>query len=395
MNSKNINLNEYNITKIVSLDEIDKIKSDWKKLVDNLKETNIYIDPDYFIKQFDSRAKDAIPHVLLFKKNNLSKAILIGWTKKQKVPCWIGYYKIETPLLNSLEIEIGGLVTDGTEESAELLKTYLKAVLKKKEFELLLVDHISETNPLWESLTKGDVLNTKAIYKESIAWVSKIYDKEFDSPNEIHSSKTKAKFRRKARRLLEQFDGQLQVKALTSQDDMEFFIKNADLIGRKSYQYAIDVGIKDNAYWRKMLNSLVEGNFFRGYLLMNNDKPIAYSQGAIYKDYYYQFATAYDPEYRKFSPGEYLRLEFTKELIEEKIGYIDYGYGDADYKKMFGTHSTKEATLRIYGKGIKTGLGKFLDNSTTFISEKLKAQLEKAGLFNKIKKMWRSRLSKK
>ena len=395
MDSKKINLKEYDITEIVSLPQIAKIKNKWKQLVNNKKETNIYIDPDYFIKQFDSRAKGAIPHILLFQKNDTPKALLIGWTKKQKVPCWLGYYKIETPLLNSLEIEIGGLVTDGTEEATELLKTYLNSVLKNKEFELLLVDHISETNPLWQSLINGDILNTKPIYKESIAWVSKIYDKETDTPNEIHSSKTKAKFRRKARRLLEQFDNKLEVKSLSSKDDMEFFIKNADIIGRKSYQYAIDVGIKDNDYWRNMLNSLVEGNFFRGYLLMNNDKPIAYSQGAIYKDYYYQFATAYDPEYRKFSPGEYLRLEFTKELIEEKIGFIDYGYGDADYKRMFGTHSTKEATLRIYGKGLKTSFAKFLDKSTTLISEKLKSKLEKAGLFNKIKKMWREKLSKK
>ncbi len=395
MESRTINLKEYNIIQIISLDQITTIRNEWKKLVDNKAETNIYIDPDYFILQFDSRAKGAVPHILLFQKDGISKAILIGWTKKQKVPCWLGYYKIETPLLNSLEIEIGGLVTDGSKESAELLKTYLNSVLKNKKFELLLIDHIAETNPLWKSLIQGDILKSKPIFKESIAWVSKIYDKETDSPNEIHSSKTKAKFRRKARRLLEQFDNQLEVKELSSKDDLEFFIKNADIIGQKSYQYAIDVGIKDNAYWRKMLNSLLEGNFFKGYLLMNNDKPIAYSQGAIYKDYYYQFATAYDPEYRKFSPGEYLRLEFTKELIEEKIGFIDYGYGDADYKRMFGTHSTKEATLRIYGKGLRTGFAKFLDKSTTVISEKLKSQLEKAGLFNKIKKMWRSKLSKK
>ncbi len=394
MDSYNIDLEKYSIDKITSLDEIETIRDEWKNLIDKIQETNIYIDHDYFIQQFDSRAKGAKPHILLFSKDGKSKAILIGWTKKQKIPCWVGYYKIETPLLNSLEIEIGGLITDGTKEAEEILKKYLKSVLLTKKVELLLIDHISETNPLWESLITGTALNVKPIYKESTAWVSKIYDKETDAPNELHSSKTKAKFRRKARRLFEQFDNQLQIKKLTSQDDMEFFIKNADIIGQKSYQYAIDVGVKDNAYWRKMLNSLVEGNFFRGYLLMNNDKPIAYSQGAIYKDYYYQFATAYDLEYRKFSPGEYLRLEFTKDLIEEKIGFIDYGYGDAEYKKMFGTHSTKEATFRIYGKGLKPKIAKILDKGTTTVTEKLKSKLEKAGLFNKIKKMWRSKLSK-
>jgi len=392
-NKKN-KFNGFNLTLIDSLGEINKVLNAWQFLVDNLSETIIYVVPDFFIKQFKSRALDAKPYILLFQKNGNAKAIILGWTKRQKITCMLGYYKLKTPKLNSLEIEIGGLITDGTKESENILELYLKTLIQKKEFDILMIDHISETNPLWNSLLRGNISNIKPVYKESVTWISKIYDSKLNLPHETHSSKTKAKFRRKARRLFEQFDNQLQIKKFTSGDDLEYFIKKADIVGRKSYQYALNVGIKNNNYWREMLNSLVEGNFFRGYLLMNNEKPIAYSQGAVYKNYYYQFTTAYDSEFKKFSPGEYLRLEFTKDLIQEKIEFIDYGYGDAEYKKMFGTHSAKEATLRIYGKGLKPNIAKILDKGTITVSEKLKSKLEKAGLFNKIKKIWRSKLSK-
>lgn len=42
MNKEKINLNDFNITKIVSLDEINTIKQDWQKLVNGKEETNIY-----------------------------------------------------------------------------------------------------------------------------------------------------------------------------------------------------------------------------------------------------------------------------------------------------------------------------------------------------------------
>ena len=387
--------NSFVVIKITSLEEISSIKKEWQQLVDNLEETNVYIDPDYFARSFNSRAKDAIPFILLFQKDEIPKAILIGWTKDQKVPCSLGYLKFDTPNLKSLEIEIGGIITDNTDKSAEIIKSYLNKILKEREIELLLVDHIAQANPVWNSLVNGVGLNSKAIYKESVAWVSKIYDKQTDSVNEINSSKTRAKFRRKSRRLLEKFDNQLELRTLSSQDDLDFFIKNADIIGQKSYQYAIDVGIKDNKTWRDTLHSLIEGNYFRSYLLMNNERPIAYSYGIIYKDYFYQFATSYDPEFRKYSPGEYLRLEFTKKLVDEKIGFIDYGYGDADYKRMFGTHSTEEATLKIYGKGLRPKFSRFLDQTSITIHGTILDALEKTGWLNKIKKYWRTRLVNK
>lgn len=395
MKESHTTFNSFDVIKVTSIEEISSIKQKWKHLVDNFEETNVYIDPDYFAISFSSRAKDAIPYILLFQKNKIPKAILIGWTKDQKVPCSLGYLKFETPILKSLEIEIGGIINDNTDESTEIIKSYLNNIIKEGDIELLLVDHISQANPIWNSLVEGLGLNSKAIYKESVAWVSKIYDKQTDSANEIHSSKTRAKFRRKSRRMLEKFDNQLELRTLSSQDDLVFFIKNADIIGQKSYQYAIDVGIKDNKTWRDTLSSLIEGNYFRSYLLMNNERPIAYSYGIIYKDYFYQFATSYDPEYRKYSPGEYLRLEFTKKLVDEKIGFIDYGYGDAEYKRMFGTHSTEEATLKIYGKGLRPKFSRLLDKTSIAIHETLLGVLEKTGLLNKIKKFWRSRLANK
>ncbi len=395
MNNKISNIKNLEIIKITSLNQIFRVRSEWNDLLDKVSNKNIYIDPDFFMRMFESRTQNALPYIVLFKDKSGLKGIIIGWLSNLKVPCWIGYKKFHTPSLKALNIEIGGLITDGQPDSEIALEQHLSTIIKNKEIELLSVNHLSEKNLFYDKIKNGIGFNKKAIYKQGIIWIGKIRNQKTGEPNKIHSAKTRANFRRKARRLLEHFNNELDIKVISSNINLEYFIKNADIIGQKSYQYAIDVGVKDNDVWRKMLTSLADGGYFRGYILMYNDKPIAYNQGVIYKDYYHLFATAYDPEFYKYSPGTYLLLKITEKLIEEKINYINYGFGDADYKKMFGTNSHAEATFRIYGFGGKALLAQLLDTLSVAFSESLKKLLEKVGLFNKIKKLWRSTLSEK
>jgi Acetyltransferase (GNAT) domain len=395
MNTKISNIKNLEIVTISSFDQIDKIRNEWDDLLKRINNDNIYVDPEFYVRMFDSRAPDGLPYLVLFMIDSVLIGLILGWTSNTKVPCWFGYKKFHTPSLKTLNIEIDGLITDGQPETVNELAKYLSSVVKNKEIELLSVNHLSEKNPLYDKIKSGIGFSKKAVYKQGIAWISTIRDFKTGKPFEINSPKTKANFRRKARRLLEHFNNELEIIEISSDEDLEYFIRNADIIGQKSYQYSIDVGVKNNDVWRKMLTSLVNGGYFRGYILMNNDKPIAYNQGAIYKNYYHLFATAYDPQYHKYSPGTYLLLQITDKLIKEEINYINYGFGDADYKKIFGTDSYSEATFRIYGLGSTVKIAYFLDKLSITFSESIKGILEKAGLFNKIKKFWRGTISKK
>jgi len=390
-NKKN-NIKDFNIIQINKLEEINKIKSDWLSLIEKSGERNMYVDPDFFKHLFHSRAGEAVPNIILFKQNELPVAIVIGWTKKIKIPLRLGYFKLHTPFLSCFEIEIGGLLTNGEENSKSVIDSYLSSLLKRKETELLLVDHLYSSNKLWEEIINGLSIKRNPVFKLGITWYAKIKDNETGEKIKLFSSKTASKFRRKARRLKEYFNQELDIVTLDKPGQIDRFLINADMIGKKSYQYALDVGVKNNDFWKEMLSAFARLGYFKGYLLMNNEKPIAYILGVQYKNIFYQYATAYNDEYKRYSLGEYLRLKVLEQLDNQEIYYVDYGYGDAAYKRMFGTDSLKEATFRIYGFSFNARLSKFLDKLTTALSENILSILEKAGIVDKIKKLWRRRL---
>lgn len=391
-NNENIYMDKVNIIKITALEEIDKIKSDWLNLIEKSGERNMYVDPDFFEHLFHSRAGEAIPNIVLFKVEEEPIAIVIGWIKKLKIPLRLGYFELHTPLLNCFEVEIGGLLTDGKEKSKAIVDNYLSTLLKEKDTELLLIDHLYSSNKLWNEIKNGFSIKRKPVYKLGITWYAKIKDTETGEKIKLFSSKTASKFRRKARRLKEYFNQELDVVILDKPEYIDRFLIHADMIGKKSYQYALDVGVKNNDFWKNMLTAFAELGYFRGYLLMNNDKPIAYILGVQYKDIFYQYATAYNDDFKRYSPGEFLRLEVFKDLENQEIYYVDYGYGDAAYKKMFGTDSLEEATFKLYGFSLKAKFSGLLDKLTTSLTENVLSILEKAGIVDKIKKLWRRKL---
>jgi len=387
-------MSKFQIIEINSLKEIDKIKNDWYDLLNTLPTNNIYTDPDFFYRLFNSRAKNAIPHIVLFKKNDKVKAILIGWKTNIRIPIWLGYIKFDSSELKALEIEIDGLLTDGDEESKVSVVNYLNSLLKKQDIELLIANHFSSQNIFYDVLTNG-LENRKAIYRPGLEWTSIIRDSETGEAANFHNAWTGQTFRRKDRKILKYFDQKLEVKLFQIPDDVKIFIEHAEKISKKSYHVALGVGIQNNDYWNKLFLAMAEGGYFRGYLLMSGEIPIAYYQGAEYKDVFYAFTTAYDSDYSKLSPGSYLLRRVIDLSVKSKLNIFHFGYGDAEHKQLYGNISVDESSFKIYGSSFSAKFVRFLDSSTLFINETILGFLKRRGWLNKIKKIWRSKLAKK
>lgn len=321
--------------------------------------------------------------------------MIIGATHEGSVPIKVGYLSTNTPILRSLDIEIDGLITNGQKESENAIIEFLRALLKQKKIDKLEIMHLSETHKLWEVIKSGMSVQSKAIYKPGIEWFSQIRDSETGEQIIHHKPKTKRKLRRADRILTKHFDENVEVKEITSPDDIDFFIKNADIICKKSYLCELGVGIEDNEYWKKSLTDMALGGYFRGYLIIANSLPISYSFGLAYKNTFYLFATAFNSDYRDISPGGFLIRRMLEILVEAKIDHFHFGFGDAEYKRLYGNESNTEASFRIYGFTNKARISKILDLTTVTVHESVMGALEKTGYLNKIKKFWRSKLSKK
>ncbi|MEE9432242.1 MAG: GNAT family N-acetyltransferase [Melioribacteraceae bacterium] len=355
----------------------------------------MYVNPDVYTLLFESRYPNGKPYIVLFSNNTKPIALIIGATTRSSVPIKIGYLSTNTPELNSLDVEIDGLISNGGKEAEDVMLEFLRALLKQKKFDKLEIQHLPETHSSWNEIKSGMRVRRGAIYNTSIEWFSKIRDAETGEQISYHKPKTKRKLRRADRILTKHFDENVEVKEITSPSDIKSFIEKSDVICKKSYLCEIGAGIEDTEYWKKYLTDVAEGGYFRGYLLIANSQPISYSFGLVYKNTFYLFATAFNSDFRDISPGGYLIRRMLENLVKEKIDYFHFGFGDAEYKRLYGNESTIEATFRIYGFTNTARISKVLDQGTIAIHGATMGVLDKFGILNKVKKIWRSKLAKK
>lgn len=378
-----------------SLEDALIFEADWEQLIQNSKRKNIYVDPDFFFRVFESRHKNTSPHIVLFKKGDKPIALLVGVGLKYNVPCWLGYLNIKTPELKCLDIENGGLITDGSKEAHDILSEYLDSLLKNKQIDLLLVEHLSSLDPFWNTVADGLNSSNKAIYRKGIEWIDQLRDIDTGEVIDKHKHRTHVNFRRKDKKLLKFFNEEVELKEFSSVNDAKVFLTKAAFIGKKSYQHTIGVDVKNDLQWQQLLESFSKGNYFRGYILCVQNNPVAYAFGLAYKDIFYLYATAYDPQYRKIGPGGYLIRRLIERMTENNFNYFHFGYGDADFKRLHGTDSHEEATFRIYGKTKRAEYSKFVDLVTTSTTDKFSKLMDDFGLLNKVKRLWRMHMESK
>jgi len=104
--------------------------------------------------------------------------------------------------------------------------------------------------------------------------------------------------------------------------------------------------------------------------------------------------TGFDPEFHYYHPGLFLLLDIFKQLCHDPAcEAIDFGFGEADYKRMFSSEIWRESEFYLFArtvKGYQLKLLKTFLEVNRLIAEKI---LKKLKLFNVLKKVWRQRLS--
>jgi CelD/BcsL family acetyltransferase involved in cellulose biosynthesis len=150
----------------------------------------------------------------------------------------------------------------------------------------------------------------------------------------------------------------------------------------------------DDEHKRRMIQAAEKG-WLRAYILYINEKPAAFWILTRYKKKCLSNFLGFDAQYAKYSPGMVLFARLMEDLCRETdLEKIDFGSGDAVYKKRFGDNGWLEADIMIFSPtfyGLKLNLMRTIVIGFSLILEILVARL---GLLNRVKKIWRNRLKK-
>ncbi len=312
--------------------------------------------------------------------------MIIARREPMRVTRRIGYLPIRTPVLDTLVVVYGGILGDVAAET--VTDALLECLNGTGRCDHIILNMLSIDSPIMDCLSKRKGVS---IPPATPHWVTRL-EASFDGIMETFSSKHRHNLRNERRKLDRVFSEGCEWLTLTQRDDIGFILEHASWIGGQTYHANVGGGlVKTDELWTILLQLAASDNSLRAHFLIGNSKPVAFWLGWNENDTLYLVATGYLPEYEKYSPGKHLLLKCIARACEDGMNWVDFGFGDAEYKRIYGTESWQESAVHIYGDSVRPQLARILDRGATGIAMVLKRVVGSSSA-SRIKNVWRSYL---
>jgi CelD/BcsL family acetyltransferase involved in cellulose biosynthesis len=162
-----------------------------------------------------------------------------------------------------------------------------------------------------------------------------------------------------------------------------------EAISAKTYHRGLGVGFTDSAETRGLFATALDHGWQRAYVLYVRGTPCAFWEGLTYRQSFFPTSTAYDPAFEEHRPGAFLLMHIIEQSCGERVSQIDFGFGDANYKRWYSNQNWQEASLCICAPSMK-GFALFtMKTPMALVEHMVRKGLEKARLLQRVKTLWR------
>ena len=339
--------------------------------------------PDRFLNLV--RAMNATPAIIEINSPDDGVGLIIARIESRSLTRSLGYFSIRTPRVRSLMVTYGGFLGNVSAYSA---LECLCDLLRSGKVDHVFLNHLQIDTPLFSALRN----QPKTVEHASEPhWKLKL-DESFEKTMQRHSNRTRSKLRQEARNLARSFGNDLAFLTFEDANDLERALTEANSISRKTYHAKLGGLVECSPIWSALLSSAAEKGDFRAHFVTGRGQPLAFVLGMNEKHKFHALATAYLPEHSQYSPGKHAWLYAIERACKDGLAWVDYGCGDAEYKRIYGTHSSQEASVNIYGNTFRANITWIIDMVTLWIDNKLRRILG-FRLAQRVKRTWRRWLS--
>jgi len=373
---------------IKNLEELDTIRTSWEEWQDH---------PNVDFAQFKMichlRPEVDSPCVTVVEGNGQLGALLAGRLERTQFSPPIGYFRPVRISAKVLTILHKGVLGKMDDQLAKISVKYLWSMLVSGMADVIEFQYLSEDSPLLNALqihSSGWFCDKKPRW--SIHW-----DMEIPSGGSFIEHKVRAKhrtgFRKRERELETAFPGKVSWRWLNRFDDIPALCARLEEVAARAYQRGLGTGFIDNEEYRQRLSLFASRGQLRVQLLEIDGKVRAFWFGYLYQDVFHLSETGYDPDLSKYEVGTLMFIRLNDELIKEGVRKLDFGIGDALYKRRFGDRSWREGTVWLFaptakGLVLRSTMGLF-----STVDKFGRNAIQTLGVLDRIKTGWRRRLA--
>lgn len=314
-----------------------------------------------------------------------AEGVLVGREETRRHRVVLGYLRFPFLRLKCVDVVYDGVIAGSDPETASAVGRTVMSLLAGG-VDVIRFNHLRRDSEVAAELRRLGAIEDPV----QLHWVLPLVPGSFEKTMEHRTGKHRGNLRRMDKKLWEHFGGDAKVQGYSRPEDIEEFITTAQEITRASYHGALGAGVLDNRLWRELLQVEAGAGRWRAFILFGGGKAIAYETGLVYGDTFHLEATSFRPEFRQLGAGTVLLMRVIAEVCTLGARRFDFGFGDAEYKRSNATENWEEASVRLYGSGLKARCCGLVDRINVRLMESVLVK----SLGGRVKKVWRSVLTR-
>ncbi len=385
--------NNLEIVTIKSIEEVEAIRPIWEEMQRNQSYPVLNADIDRYLAVIKAMEVQTQPYVILFRHQNEPIAMVIARLEKHKLECKVGYKVILSPLVRCLTVVYGGILGQDGEKVCSTIVEELLSVLRRGEADMIWLNNLRIDMPIYPLIrTKPNFLCRNHFPRIDPHWTMSIPE-NIDLFYQARSKKHRANLRRCTRKLEKEYPNQVKIVTCCQENELNSAIKAASQISSNTYQCGLGRGFADNSQTRTILTTAARLGWLRMSVLFIGDEPSAFQIGLRYRKRYFLEKIGFDPKWAKFDVGTVLFLSVLEDICADSdIKFIDFGFGDAEYKQYYADKKWPEASVYISALRLYPILLNLIDSAIRGLSLGAVFLVHKLDFTDKIKRRWRDSL---
>jgi hypothetical protein len=374
------------ITIATTWDAVEQLRKVWDKLC-----TNPNADLDFF--RFVCTARKVLqPHVVHIHDGDGNDTLVIARVERDSLTLRLGYLPLVRIPIRCLTIIHGGVIGYQDGQTAATLREVLISSCAELCADCIKVSYAPLENSIYDRIRRdAGMLGTSHCTHVQAHWITEL-PRSLDQLLGSLSGGHRKHLRRTLRNMPKSFSGNVRVALYQRIDDVPLVFRDLGTIANLTYQYRLNAGFVDSPETRARLEVEAQKGWLRIFVLYIHEEPVAYWWGQRYKQSFVSSAMGYDPQYARHSPGTYLLVRALEQLCEEGVLQLDFGLGDALYKRQFGTTSYTEGSFYLFPSSVRGVVLNCTASLASGIEVFTKALAGRMGLLTTVKGLWRSQL---
>jgi CelD/BcsL family acetyltransferase involved in cellulose biosynthesis len=368
---------------------VEELRPLWERLQNGCLTSDI----DHFLTYMQHAPGAVRPHVLLVEDGGLS-TLVVARLEDGRLAARLGYKTLFSTRMRTLTVAYGGVLGHLDERRARVMLQALAGSLDPGDADVVRLRGLDVAGSLHATATgEASWLRRERPAHALVHWRSALPGtlEEFLAPRK---KKVRWQARKDPASLGETYGDALEVRVFRRPSELHRLFRDSEVVHRKTYQSALGVGFSTGDLHRRLTELAMARGWFRGYVLYLGGQPVAFWHGNAYHGTFGLGATGYDPAYAGDRPGGFLLMRLIEDLCaDDAIHTLDFGFGDATYKRQLGDESRLEEDVAVFAptaKAVAVNLARTTLHSATGVARRA---LARSGRLARAKKRWRGQLA--